>query len=81
MPINILTLTVREPDVVFVNCVPFFEDNFIVFGASLCGDELLEIANGVVCIALYPHLLAQSIVACDFQHFSICKRLENNNNK
>jgi hypothetical protein len=40
----------------------------------LCGDEFLEVSDGVVRIALHSNLLAETIVAGDFQHVSKGRR-------
>ena len=36
-------------------CSPFLERDLCVIGARLGGDELLEVADGVVGTALHPH--------------------------
>ena len=43
-------------------------------GTGLRGYELLEVADGVVLVALDPNLLAESIVHSDLDHSS-CKSL------
>lgn len=43
---------------VFVDDVPLLQANFLRARASLRGDELLEVANGVVRLAFYAHATA-----------------------
>ena len=42
--------------VVFVDVVPLLETDFFSTGTSLRRNELLEVANRVVCVALDTHL-------------------------
>ena len=56
---------------VFVNCVPLLNPQLLWTRASLCSEKLLQIANGVIWVALDTDLLAESIVADYFYHRSL----------
>lgn len=64
-----VALTIRESNVVFVYRVPLFQDDLVVSSAGLCRNKLLEVSDCVIRVALHTNLLAQAIVASDFQHF------------
>ena len=64
-----MDLVILEPDVVLEDGVPLLEDNLVPAGSGLGGDELLEVADGVVFVALDSHLLAQSVINGNFDHF------------
>lgn len=49
---------VRKRYVVFVDGVPLLDAQFFRTRAGLCGDEFLQIANGVIRVALNPNLLS-----------------------
>ena len=49
---------------------PLLQNDLLRFGAGLGGDELFQVADGVVRIAFDTHLLAQTVVTDDFDHDS-----------
>jgi len=61
-------LVVLKLDVVLENGVPLLEYDLVPLGARLGGYELLEVADGVVLVALDANLLAQAVVARDLDH-------------
>ena len=75
----ILDLVVSQRDVVLVDGVPLLQDQLFVSRAGLNGNQLLEVANRVIFVALNSDLLAQTVVDDDLQHvrflaLSGCKR-------
>ena len=58
-----MDLVVVERDVVLVHGVPLLDAQLLGPRAGLRGEELLEVADGVVRVALDADLLAQPVVA------------------
>lgn len=50
---------------VLVDGVPLLQDDLFRRSSDLGGDELLEVADGIVGLALDAHLLAETVVAND----------------
>lgn len=63
-----MDLVVLEGYVVLVNGVPLLDAYLVGAGAGLGGDELLEVSDSVVVVALDAHLLSQTIVEHNFDH-------------
>lgn len=61
-------LTIFNLDMILEYCIPLFQNYFVIPGTGLCSDQLFEIANGIIGIALDPDLFPQSVIACDFNH-------------
>ena len=61
--------TIGKFDLIFVDRVPLLQHDFVVLGARLSRNQLLQIANGVIRITLHANFLAQTVIACDFNHF------------
>jgi hypothetical protein len=57
-----------KSDVVLEYGVPLLQDDFVISGSGLCGDQLLQVAYCVVGIAFDANLLAQSVIARHFEH-------------
>jgi hypothetical protein len=57
-----------ERDVILVDVVPLLKADLLGARSRLGRDELLEVADGVVGVALDPHLLAQAVVAHHLNH-------------
>ena len=49
-----MNLVVSESDVILVDCVPLLDPDLVRARTGLCGDELLQIPDGVV-LAEYTH--------------------------
>jgi hypothetical protein len=64
----VVDLIVLELDVVLEDGVPLLEHDLVPAGARLRRDQLLEVADGVVLVALDPDLLAQAVVHRDLDH-------------
>lgn len=58
----IVYLVVLESDVVLVDCVPFLNPDLLGPSTRLSRNELLQITDGVIFVALHPDLLPQPIV-------------------
>ncbi len=58
----VVDLVILELDVVFENGVPLLEHDLVEPRPGLGGDELLQVANRVVLVALDADLLSQSVV-------------------
>ena len=54
---------------VLVDGVPLLEDDLLPASSRLSGDELLQVADGIVGVALHADFLPQTIVASNFNHF------------
>jgi len=67
-----MDLIVSKCYVVLVDGVPFLKLNLLPIRTSLCGDELLEIANGVVWAAFDTHFASQAIVSDYFDESHVC---------
>jgi len=63
-----MNLVVLKCDVVFENVVPLLEYDFVSTSACLSCNELFQIANGIVFVALDAHLLSKPVVDCDLNH-------------
>jgi hypothetical protein len=60
--------------VVFVDVVPLLETDFFSTGTSLRRNELLEVANRVVCVALDAHLQTSCVRSSDSMHaLELCR--------
>lgn len=57
-----------ERDVILVDVVPLLKADLLGARSRLGRDELLEVPDGVVGVALDPHLLAQAVVAHHLNH-------------
>ncbi|KAJ6432863.1 hypothetical protein OIU84_019988 [Salix udensis] len=66
----IMNLVILEGNMVFVNGVPLLNPDLLSPGTGLCRHELLEIADGVVFVALHSHFLPQTIVQHHLQHLA-----------
>lgn len=64
----VVDLVVAEGDVVLVDGVPLLDADLLGPGARLRRHELLEVADGVVLVALDPHLLPQPVVEHHLDH-------------
>ena len=64
----VLNLVVLQRDVVLVDGVPLLQNQLFVSRARLGGDQLLQIADCVILVALYSDLLAQTVVHDDLKH-------------
>ena len=64
----IVDLVVRESDVIFVDRMPLLDADLLWPGPRLCCHQLLQVANGVVLIALHPNLLPQPVVQHHLDH-------------
>lgn len=64
----VLDLVVFQRDVILVDGVPLLQDQLFVSRSSLSGDQLLQVTNRVIFVALYSDFLAQTVVDDDFQH-------------
>lgn len=64
----VMYLVVPEGDVVLEDGVPLLEDNLVPACAGLGRDELLEVSNSVVGVALDTHLFSEPVVARDLNH-------------
>lgn len=67
----VVDLVVLKGDMVFVDVVPLLDPDLVGPGSSLSGDELFEVSDGVVVVALNPNLLPQSIVQHHLYHLSL----------
>ncbi|CAH0374783.1 unnamed protein product [Pelagomonas calceolata] len=66
----VVDLVVLERDVVLEDGVPLLDADLLGPGAALRRDELFQVADRVVLVALHPNLLAEAVVADDLDHFS-----------
>lgn len=77
----VVDLVVLECNMVLVDVVPLLDTDLVGTGTSLGGDELLEVSDGIVVVALHPHLLPQAIVQHHLYHLfsfsSFCKENPN----
>lgn len=64
----IMNLIIFERDVILVDCVPFLDPQLLGPRARLRCQQLFEVADRVVCVALDADLLAKTIVADDLDH-------------
>ena len=64
----VVDLVVLESDVVFVDVVPLLDPNLLGLGSGLSCHELLEVADGVVLVALHSDLLPQPVVQHHLDH-------------
>ena len=64
----IVDLVILEGDMILVDGVPLLDADLVGPGARLCRHELLQVADGVVVVALHTHLLPQSIVQHHLDH-------------
>ncbi|KAK3408751.1 hypothetical protein EUGRSUZ_J00925 [Eucalyptus grandis] len=67
----VVDLVVLEGDVVLVDVVPLLDSDLVGAGARLGGHQLLEVADGVVLVALHPHLLPQPVVQHHLYHLRL----------
>ena len=61
-------LIVCQRNVIFVDGVPFLNADLLWPRASLCCNQLLQVPDRVVLVALHADLLAQAIVENDLNH-------------
>jgi len=61
-------LVVLEGDVVLVDVVPLLDADLLGARPRLRRHQLLEVADGVVLVALHPHLLPQAVVQHHLDH-------------
>lgn len=66
-----MDLIVLQRDMVLVDRVPFLDPDFLRSRPDLRSDELLQIADGVVFVALDADLLAQTVVQNHFNHAAV----------
>lgn len=65
--------TVLQRDVILENGVPLLQDNFVPSRPRLRSDQLLQVSNSVVAIALDADLFSQPVIACNLDHFLLIK--------
>ena len=64
----IVNLVILESDVVFVDVVPLLDPNLVGPRTSLSRHKLLQVAYGVILVALHTYLLPQPIVQHHLYH-------------
>lgn len=64
----VMDFIVLEGDVVLVDVVPLLDPNLVGSGTRLSSHELLEVAYGVILVALHLHLLPETIVQHHLNH-------------
>lgn len=64
----VVDLVVLEGDMILVYVVPFLDADLVRPRPSLSGHQFLQIADGVILVALHPHLLPQPIVQHHLDH-------------
>ena len=64
----VVDLVVLEGDVVLVDSVPLLDADLVRSGTRLGRHQLLQVADGVVIVALHTHLLAKPIVEHHLYH-------------
>jgi len=62
---------IGEGDVVLVDVVPLLNAQLVGAGACHCGNDHLQLSDGVVGAALDPDLLAKTIVEDDLDHLLV----------
>jgi len=67
----VVNLVVLEGDVVLVGVVPLLDPDLVGPRPRLRRHQLLQVADGVVLVALHAHLLPQSIVEHHLDHLSL----------
>jgi len=63
-----MDLVIAQRHVVFENRVPLLQDDFLVPGSCLRGNEFFEVSNCVLWIALDPHFFAKSVINNHLDH-------------
>ena len=53
--------TVRESDVILVNRVPFLDSDLFPLGSTLSSNQLLQVSDGVVRIALHSNFPTKAV--------------------
>lgn len=74
----IMDLVILEGDVILVDIVPLLDPNLLGPGSGLSGNELLQVADRVVLVALHPYLLPETIVENHLNHLRNPKELREN---
>jgi hypothetical protein len=70
-PHPVVDLVVLERDVVLVDVVPLLDADLLGARPRLRRHQLLEVADGVVLVALHPHLLPQAVVQHHLDHLRL----------
>lgn len=64
----VMDLVILESDVILVYGVPLLDADLVGSCARLSRHQLLQVADGVIVVALHAHLLPQSIVQNHLNH-------------
>lgn len=64
----VVDLVILESDVILVDGVPLLDADLVGSGARLSRHKLLQVADGVIVVALHAHLLSQSVVQHHLDH-------------
>ncbi|KAH1208399.1 hypothetical protein GmHk_15G043220 [Glycine max] len=64
----VVDLVILESDVILVYGVPLLDADLVGSCARLSRHQLLQVADGVIVVALHAHLLPQSIVQHHLDH-------------
>merc|ERR1719401_906317 len=67
---SVLDFVILKRDVVLVDVVPLLDPDFLPPCTALGGDELLEVADRVVRVALHADLPPDAVVADHFYHLT-----------
>ena len=64
----IVDFVIPQSNMILVDIVPFLNPNLLGSSPSLSSHKLLQVADGVVLVALHSHLLPQTIVQHHLDH-------------
>lgn len=67
----VVNLVVLESDVVLVDVVPLLNPNLVGSSPGLSRHQLLQVAYGVVFVALHAHLLPEPVVQHHLNHLCL----------
>ncbi len=70
-----MDLVVLEGDVVLVDVVPLLDADLLGPRPGLRRHQLLEVADGVVLVALHPHLLPQPVIQHHLDHLPLLPKI------
>jgi len=62
---------VGQGDVILEDCVPLFQNDFLVSSTSLSGNKAFEIANRISWVCLDANLFTKAIINNDFDHVAL----------
>lgn len=63
-----MDLVILEGDMILVDVVPLLNPDLLGPGSGLGGDQLLQVADRVVLVALHPDLLPETIIEDHLDH-------------